>query len=241
MNQIINHHRQVWQQKKLLREIYYGWYQKIIKDLIPGKTVELGSGSGNFKEYKPDIISSDINPQPWLDMTFDAHQMPFKNGELSNVIMIDVFHHLQNPLNFLNEAHRVLKREGRIIMLEPFPSPFSLFIYRRFHPEPFIFNIDYFSKNFKSQNKTPWESNQAIPYLFFFKHRTKFENIFNKKLKIIKSEKLSFLLYPLSGGFENKQLIPNCFIPIIALAEKLLIPLKNFLAFRYYITLEKIN
>ncbi len=54
-------------------------------------------------------------------------------------------------------------------MLEPFPSPFSLMIYKKFHPEPFIFDVDYFSKN-DLQEKDPWDSNQAIPYLIFFKN-----------------------------------------------------------------------
>ena len=226
--------------------IYGEWYNKIIGDLsnTPGKTLELGSGSGNFKEYMPECISSDIEKCDWLDMSFDAHKMPFENDNLSNIIMIDVLHHLINPVMFLNEAYRVLNNGGRVIMLEPFPSVFSLFIYKLFHPEPFIFDVDYFSINdpdkSNGDNKDPWDSNQAISYLIFYKYLKKFETVFKNKFIVLKKEKLSFILYPLSGGFENKQLIPDIIIPVFSFLEKILKPLRSVLAFRCYIVLEKI-
>ena len=55
-------YRRIWENKKILRIIYSGWYKKIIKDLKPGKTLEIGSGIGNFKQFNPNIISSDIVP-----------------------------------------------------------------------------------------------------------------------------------------------------------------------------------
>lgn len=241
MDDILSRHRRTWESKKILRVIYEDWYKKIIGDLNKegGRTVELGSGSGNFKEYLPEIISSDIDPCSWLDMSFDAHKMPFEDQSLSNIVMIDVFHHLYNPLMFLNESFRVLRKGGRIIMLEPFPSPFSLMIYKRFHPEPFIFETDYFKLNDLSV-KDPWDSNQAIPYLIFFKHRDKFSEIFRNKFEIIKSEKMSCVLYPASGGFENKQMIPDFMIPTFKMIEKILTPFKSVLAFRCYLVLNKL-
>jgi len=232
-------HRNIWKNKKILQSIYNDWYQKISTYILPGKTVELGSGSGNYKEYNKKVITSDIDPHPWLDMHFDAHTMPFKKNTLSNIVMIDVLHHLNNPVSFLNEAFRVLKKHGRIILIEPYPSLFSTITYKLFHPEPFIFSIDYYSPVFKKQMKTPWQSNQAIPYLLFFKHRNMFEKTFNHKFTIIKLEKFSFLLYPLSGGFEHKQLIPDFTIPFFKLCEILLTPLKMALAFRCFIIVEK--
>jgi SAM-dependent methyltransferase len=240
METILEKHKRIWKKKKILRTIYSEWYSKILSDLkqTTTKTVELGAGSGNFKEFKPDVISTDIDPHEWLDMVFDAHQMPFANESLGNIVMIDVLHHLSNPVKFLNEACRVLEKGGRLIMLEPFPSTFSLLIYRRFHPEPFIMNVDYFAKT-NIEAKDPWDSNQAIPYLIFFKGQKNFLQIFNDKFTIKKKQKLSFLLYPASGGFENKTLIPEFLIPLLQGIEKLLIPLRSLLAFRCYIVLEK--
>jgi len=237
---ILYKHKEIWENKKILRVIYEEWYKKIIVNLsdTEGKTLELGSGSGNFKEFMPEAISSDIDKCDWLDMNFDAHKMPFENNSLSNIVMIDVLHHLYNPVLFLNEAFRVLNNKGRVIMLEPFPSPFSLMIYKKFHPEPFIFNVDYFDKK-EIHNKDPWDSNQAIPYLIFFKHLNMFRKMFDDKFIILKKEKLSFILYPASGGFENKQMIPDIAIPLFQFAEKALTPFRNILAFRCFIVLEK--
>ncbi|MEO8664075.1 MAG: class I SAM-dependent methyltransferase [Ignavibacteria bacterium] len=237
---ILQRHKETWENKKILRVIYEEWYKKIITNLsdVEGKTVELGAGSGNFKDYKPDVISADIDNCDWLDMCFDAHTMPFEDESLGNIVMIDVLHHLYNPVKFLYEAARVLKKGGRVIMLEPFPSPFSLQIYKRFHPEPFIFDVDYFSKK-GLENKDPWDSNQAIPYLIFFKNEEKFKRHFGELFKIIVKQKLSFILYPASGGFENKSMVSDSFIPLLKGLEKILTPLRSVFAFRCYIVIEK--
>lgn len=240
MDNILERHKKIWDEKKILRIIYEDWYKKIISNLsdVKGITLELGAGSGNFKEFKKDVVSADIEKCDWLDMCFDAHSMPFEENSISNIVMIDVLHHLYNPVKFLNEAKRVLNTGGRLIMLEPFPSAFSLFIYKRYHPEPFIFDIDYFKKN-DLQTKDPWDSNQAIPYLIFFKKKDKFKDVFGDVFKIIKREKLSFILYPASGGFENKSRIPDSLIPLFKGMEYLANPFASLLAFRCFIVIEK--
>jgi SAM-dependent methyltransferase len=240
MSDILNRHRETWNNKKILRVIYTEWYQQIISDLFSGsgKTVELGAGSGNFKEFKPDVISADIDPQPWLDMVFDAHHMPFKDGEVGNIVMIDVLHHLAHPVHFLNEAWRVLAKGGRIVLIEPYPTFFSLPVYRKFHPEPYIFDADYYNKT-GIEEKDPWDSNQAIAFLLFYKQMEEFEKHFSSKYSIIKKQRMSCVLYPLSGGFENKALIPDFLIPVFRIVEWLIIPLRRWFAFRCYVVLEK--
>ena len=237
---ILLKHREVWNKKKILRDIYEEWYRMIIADLseVEGPTVELGAGSGNFKEFFPQAISADIEKRDWLDMSFDAHEMPFDNSSVANIVMIDVLHHLADPVRFLHEASRVLKQGGRLIMLEPFPSPFSRIVYKLFHPEPFIYDVDYF--NYKpSMEKHPWDSNQAVAYLIFYKHLDKFAKVFGHAFKIVKKEKMSFILYPASGGFEKRSLIPESMIEVVRTPEKLLTPIADLVAFRVYICLEK--
>ena len=51
---------------------------------------------------------------------------------------------------------------------------------------------------------------------------------------------MSCILYPASGGFENKAMIPDILIPLFKLLEILLTPFRRLLAFRCYIVLEKI-
>jgi len=183
MSDILTNHREIWKKKKILRDIYTSWYRQIQKDLscTPHKTIELGAGGGNFKEYKSDVIASDIEFCPWLDTCFDAHFLPFKDGSVGNIIMIDVLHHLADPVGFFHEANRVLEKGGRIVLIEPYPTLFSLFVYRRFHPEPFIMDINYFDSpsvspgsSASNHRKDPWEANQAAAYLLFFKYKESF-------------------------------------------------------------------
>lgn len=240
MSTILESHMEIWKKRYILRYVYQKWYQKIIADLAPGeKTLELGAGSGNFKEYKPDVISSDIDPKPWLDMVFDAHHMPFKDGEVSNIVMIDVLHHLDNPVKFCEEASRVLKKGGRVLIIEPYMSFFSYPAYKMFHAEPVEMGVDYFSKETITE-KDPWDSNQAIAKLLFYKNEDKFNRRFSKKLKIVKKERSDFVIYPLSGGFEKRQLMPDFLIPVFNVFEFLMKPFAALFAFRCYVVLEKI-
>ncbi len=203
-----------------------------------GKTVELGAGTGNFKAFKPEVIAGDIEEGDWLDIRLDAHMMPFGSGSIANIVMIDVLHHLADPIGFIREAVRVLAPGGRLLLLEPYPSPLSYVVYRLFHREPMIFNIDYFKRT-EVQKKDPWLGNQAVAYLLLYKYRKKFLERFGRDILFAKKKRLACLLYPLSGGFEGRTLIPDCLISIFKGLEKLLIPFRFLLAFRCYIVLEK--
>lgn len=45
-------------------------------------------------------------------MVFDAHQLPFKDGSLAFISMLNVFHHLTDSAQFLAEAARCLAPGG---------------------------------------------------------------------------------------------------------------------------------
>jgi len=240
MDDVLKKHRDIWQRKKILRHVYESWYQLIARDLQDGdgKTLELGAGCGNFKGFYPAAVATDIEYCAWLDMILDAHTIPFCEGSVQNIIMIDVLHHLSNPICFLKEAARVLRRGGRIIMLEPYPSLFSFAVYKKVHPEPFLMDIDYFNR-IEEDIKNSAEANQAIPFLIFYRHIRKFLNIFENEFTIIKRKRLSCILYPASGGFDHKAFIPDFLVPFFRMCEFLLIPFSQLLAFRCYIVLER--
>src|SRR5258708_32246956 len=103
---------------------------------VPGRTFEIGGGSGNFKEYAADVVASDIAFAPWLDLVADAQLLPIAAGSLANIVMFDVLHHLEFPRAFFAEATRVPSPGGRVVVVEPAISapgwPFS----RSVRPEP---------------------------------------------------------------------------------------------------------
>ncbi len=207
--------------------------------MVDNKPVlEIGSGGGNFKEFFPDIISSDFICCEWIDLNIDAHIMPFKQGSLGNIVFIDVLHHLSNPILFFNEAQRVLQDKGRLIMLEPYISPFSYVIYKYFHQEDMDFDVDVWSKQIPDNKKKAFDGNSAIPTMMFSKKNWKFHKEF-PNLKVVKKERLAFILYPLSGGFDRKSYVPADFIKYLGFVEKLLQPFNFIFALRTLVVIEK--
>jgi SAM-dependent methyltransferase len=128
-----------WNRKPLLRKVYGDFYSLIIKHLshlLDTKIVELGSGLGSIKEAIPSCIRTDLFSFPWIDQIENAYNLSFEASSVSDLIMIDVFHHLQFPGNALSEFHRVLQPGGHVIMLEPYISVLGSLVYGPLHAEP---------------------------------------------------------------------------------------------------------
>ena len=131
--------RKLWEKKPLLHKVYSQFYREIARQLkpdVPGLIVELGSGMGNVKEYIPQCITTDIFPNPWLDRVENAYRLSFDKGEVGNLILFDVWHHLQYPGTALNEFSRILAPGGRVILFEPAMGLIGRFVFGHFHHEP---------------------------------------------------------------------------------------------------------
>ena len=60
----------------------------------------------------------------------------------SNIVMIDIFHHLRFPKLALKNIHKILDHKGRLILIEPAMGWIPRIIYRLFHHEPNGFNLN---------------------------------------------------------------------------------------------------
>ncbi|MDJ0579621.1 class I SAM-dependent methyltransferase [Crocosphaera sp.] len=235
---ILQQHRVTWEKKPILRALYTTWYKEMTAQLSPGKTLELGGGSGNFKEFAPNVTSSDIVPLPWIDVVADAQDMPFPDQSFDNIVMFDVLHHIENVTLFFNEALRILRPGGRIIMMEPYISPISWLVYHFLHPEPVNFKQDPLVFIDPSPNRQPLDANQAFATILFERKFSQFRDKYPQFLKVY-HRRLSFFIYPLSGGFEKPSLIPMFLYQPLLNLEKRLSFISQFLAFRILVVLEK--
>ena len=210
--------RAIWDRKPALRAVYNDVYRHILDLTVPGLTLEAGGGSGNFKAFAANTISTDILPAPWLDLVCDAQRLPFASASFSNVVMVDVLHHIEHPLHFFKEAERVLRPGGRLVFCEPAITPLSGMFYRMFHREPVDMSAEPLNAGTISTDKNPYDSNQAIPTLLVGRYREALAKLV-PELKLVELEWFSFLAYPLSGGFQSWSLLPNAIADLLLAAE----------------------
>src|SRR5579864_1669376 len=237
-------HRRVWQQKPILRRVYNDeFFARLLASKKPdGVSVEVGAGPGFFKQSAPDILSTDLIWCPWLDAIADAQQLPFRNSSVANVFGLDMLHHLATPMTFLREVSRVLTPGGRLILVEPWITPFSYFIFRFLHQErcdlaetPWLSNA-----SGAALEKLAFDGNQAIPYLLFGPcHRSKTLNSL-PEFKLLALEPFCLFAYLLSGGFKQMNLLPEFLYTFVSKVERATSPLwRRIAALRVLLVLEK--
>jgi SAM-dependent methyltransferase len=235
--ELLRQHKIIWEQKPILRALYTAWYEEIVAQLAPGRTLELGGGSGNLKEFAPNVVSTDIVPLPWLDAVADAQNLPFDNQSFDNIVLFDVLHHIENVTLFFNEALRVLRPGGRVAMMEPYISLASWPIYHFIHPEPVNFQQNPLDIVEPSPERKPFDANQTFATVLFEQQYSLFQKKYPQFTKRY-HHRLSFWAYPLSGGFDHPSLLPMKFLkPVLAL-ENALSFLSRILAFRILVVLE---
>ena len=82
------------------------------------------------------------------------------------------------------------------------------------------------------------EGNQALPALLFFRRADEFRRRW-PELRIVERRRFAFLLYPLSGGFSRRPLVPAGLYRPLAALEALLAPAAPLLAYRCLVVLER--
>jgi SAM-dependent methyltransferase len=232
-------HRYVWAAKPALREIYGDLYRRMVAACVPGTTVEIGGGSGNLKQFTPDVVSLDIVHEPWLDLVADAQALPFGNRSIDNIVMFDVLHHVEYPVRFLREAARTLRDGGRLVCMEPGITPVSGMVYRLFHEEPVDMRVDPLRDGKPDANKDPYVGNQAIPSLLV-RDGGKRLSACVPELTLVERHWLSLFAYPLSGGFKRWTLVSGGMARHLLAAERRLESwLGPISAFRLMLILQK--
>ncbi|MBM3883452.1 MAG: class I SAM-dependent methyltransferase, partial [Verrucomicrobia bacterium] len=203
----IQRNRQVWARKPLLRRIYSGFYDRILKQVdvaLPGRVVEVGSGMGNLKARCPGAVATDLFANPWVDAVCDAYELPFAAGTLSHLILFDVFHHLEFPRAFLREAHRTLVSGGRLLLFEPYLSLVSWAAYGLGHPEPVGWGLPISTAEVAPKHRAYYPA-QGNDTRWFFSRR---HPVRLAGWEAVECEAFAAFSYLLSGGFSRRAWYP---------------------------------
>jgi len=105
---------------------------RIAGHLATGRTLDIGCGRQNLRQYLNqgcNYISLDTPATG--EALYDAHpdvfgeaqNLPFRSGQFDTVILLEVLEHLDQPEAALQEALRLVKAGGIIIVSTPFLYP----------------------------------------------------------------------------------------------------------------------
>jgi len=74
----VQKHRMIFAKKKALRYYYHEIFASLLKKhLLPGPTLEIGSGPGFLSDIVEDLITSDYENLPGFHFVCDAHELLF--------------------------------------------------------------------------------------------------------------------------------------------------------------------
>jgi SAM-dependent methyltransferase len=165
-------------------------------------------------------------------------RLPLASGRTGAVLAFDTLHHAPNPHTFLDEAARVLRPGGRVLLLEPFITPASYLGYRLLHHEDVHFGPGYHKLPEGGAKSDPWQGNLAMANIVFRKERARWAAL-HPRLRIVHEQLMSFTDFQLAAGFKPRAYVPmGAFAKLVRLDDLLgfAMPL---IAFRIFLVLEK--
>ena len=200
--------------------LYKEWYENISQQLSnsEGINLELGCGASFIDEIIKSVKKSDVFLNSNTDLKIDAMEVGLRfENKISNLILVNVFHHISNPELFLRSAEKSLVSGGRIIMVEPSNNVWSRLIYKLVGHEKF----DIEQKTWEFESNDPLlDSNQALSWIIFKRDYKKFKKLF-PKFSLLKKRSMMPVSYLLSGGHTYNSKVGKIFIKIIRKLEQM--------------------
>jgi hypothetical protein len=149
--------------------------------------------------------------------------------------MTNVFHHLADPAGFLSEAARCTRPAGALVMVEPWLSTWSRWVYSSLHHEPCEpARADWLVREGGALSG----ANSALPWIVFERDFHRFQRDF-PAWRLRRVERMMPLRYLVAGGVSLRTLAPAASYSLWAAAERLLRPWMPHLAMFALIVLER--
>lgn len=115
-----------------------------LKDYMGEKNLNLGCGNKPLKNF----INVDYYNKTYADIIADLNQnLPFKSESIDLIYSDNVFEHIENFINLIQECYRILKKGGVLIIKVPYFKSKHAFVdptHKKFFT---IQTMDYFVKN----------------------------------------------------------------------------------------------
>jgi SAM-dependent methyltransferase len=231
--------RQIVREKRFLRKLYLEWYRELAASLPDGEgnVLELGSGAGFLREVVPEVVTSDIQPVPGVDLVADALALPYGDGALRAIVMTNLLHHLSDVQRFLDEAARCVRVGGVVSMIEPWVTPWSKLVWTRLHHEPF----DPAASAWRQEPGGPLSAaNSALPWIVFERDRQRFCRE-APAWAIERIRPFTPFRYLVSGGVSLRSLMPGWTFGSWSGLERALDPVMGWIAMFAHIVLRRVR
>jgi SAM-dependent methyltransferase len=218
----IERNLQSWNRKPVLRRAYRDFHRRIAAHIdrsLAGRIVELGSGIGNIRDVIPGVVRTDLFPNPWIDQVENAYRLSFADGELSHVIMFDVFHHLRHPRTALQECRRALQPNGRLIIFDPYVSLAGRIVYGPLHHEPIAFTdtiVPDAPASFSADADQYYAAQGNATRVFWQGAHPEILDGWD----VVARERIGAWPYALTGGYSKPQLYPGFLYGALSLIDQ---------------------
>jgi len=195
--------------RRLYREIYERYTAVLERCPADGLAVELGSGAGFVRDVLPEVLTTDVLAYPGVDRVVDATRMPFDDGSVRALFLLNVLHHVADVAAFLRESERVLRPGGRVLIVDQYPGWIGGFVYRFLHHEPF----DPAAPDWRFPSRGPLsDANGALAWIVFERDRARYERD-HARLRMAAFSPHTPLRYWLAGGLKRWSLLPSLLFP----------------------------
>jgi SAM-dependent methyltransferase len=153
----------------LLRQ-RYEWLNDHI-DPLGADGVELAAGMGVARDFvrARSLLLTDLASGDWLDVAgVDATATPFDDGVFDFVLIENGIHHLAQPIRLFDEAARILRPGGLLLVQDVKCSLLQRLLARATRVEGYAYDVDVFDRDaVLTDPAKPWEANNAVPDLLF--------------------------------------------------------------------------
>lgn len=233
--------RAAWEAKPLLQRIYADFYAEMACHLLCGDlgiTVELGSGIGVIRDFIPECVRTDVVESPWIDQVENAYALSFDDGTVANLILLDVFHHLQYPGTALWEFGRALTPGGRLIIFEPCISLLGRVVFGLLHPEPIGRGRAmewYAPQDWKPADAAYYAAQGNASRIFLRRTLPRELN----EWQLVARRRLSAISYIGSGGYSRRQVYPDRLFGIMKHVDRLCDRFPGLFATRLLVVLQR--
>jgi ubiquinone/menaquinone biosynthesis C-methylase UbiE len=150
----------------------------------------------------------------------DASNLPFSNNQFDCAFSIDALHHISKPIDALIELIRVVKPGGKVILVEPYVSFLSYFVYKLFHEENTSWRYKIpLSGQTVSEEASAGEQGVLQAILLSKKILSLIQTSTEKEL-VFKKQYFSPVSFFATGGLTNPFSVSNRFIALLLDIEK---------------------